>query len=315
MRQQVPFRLKKLLHYAPIAAQFCKTKQEECLSKDELFDPIGDRRHQKSSGLIHRYPNRILLLPTEKCFVHCRFCFRKCFKESKNVSKFDLDFAINYLKTHPNINEIILTGGDPICAPLPVLKEICSQISKIKHIKHLRIHTRALIAKPKVIDKALIDCFVSSEKVLWWVNHINSDKELDKDLIAYIQLLKSSGFSLMAQSVLLKNINDTQSKLIKLLQKITDFGIKPYYLHFLDPAPGTGHFAVSLISAVSLLKNLRGKISGHSIPNLMIELPNGEGKVVIDEQNIQQDLKLVLISPLSGKKIELNHAKVRGAAG
>ncbi len=289
----------------PLYLMAIPSKKENIRKPHELFDPIADAVHEKTPGLIHRYPDRVLLKVTNNCAIHCRFCFRK---NILNESTFDLKKAITYIKKHKEVWEVILSGGDPLILPDTKIEEIFVELSKIPHIKVIRIHTRVPVVAPQRITKKFLNFLAKftdqklekssvnfkattrtntatthapkSKKIIC-VIHINHPREITKDLETVVQNLNTKNIMTLSQSVLLKGVNDSAKTLSDLFRQLVQIGIKPYYLHQLDPATGTSHFAVPLPKARRIYDSLRGHLSGICIPEFMIEQPKGKGKIPV----------------------------------
>jgi len=265
----------------PLYLMAVPSKKENIKKSHELEDPIADSLHEKTPGLIHRYPDRVLLKITNACAIHCRFCFRKSILE-KNT--FNLEKAVKYLRKHKEIWEVILSGGDPLMLSDKRIEEILRNLSEIPHIKTIRIHTRIPVVAPERITKnftKMISKFSNSKKIIF-VIHLNHPREITKELAKISNILSSKNIMLLSQSVLLKGVNDSAKTLSELFRGLIEIGIKPYYLHQLDPSIGTSHFAVPLTKARAIYKSLRGNLSGICIPEFMIEQPKGKGKIPVN---------------------------------
>lgn len=259
------------------------SKKELKTAPYELLDPIADKAHGKAPNLIHRYKDRVLLMPTQACAIHCRFCFRKnLLTQQTNPTQPDLGKAFAYISRHKEIWEVILSGGDPLMLEPKKLREILIKLNRISHIKTIRIHTRLPVVAPNLLTQQKLTALKSSKKPLTIVLHINHPNEISKELIVKTKVLKPITNLLLSQSVLLKGVNDNTKTLKNLFTSLVEIGIKPYYLHQLDPAKGTSHFKVSLKRATTIYNSLRGQLSGICIPEFMIEQPNGKGKIPVN---------------------------------
>ena len=282
----------------PLYIMAVPSKKENIKKSHELIDPIADSLHEKTPGLIHRYPDRVLLKVTNACAIHCRFCFRKSILDENT---FDLEKAVKYLSKHKEVWEVILSGGDPLMLSDKKIEEILKTISEIPHIKTIRIHTRIPVVEPRRITKnfiKMISKFSNSKesprtsartsansithKKIIFVFHINHPREITKELAKISHLLSSKNIMLLSQSVLLKGVNDSAKTLSELFRELILIGVKPYYLHQLDPSIGTSHFAVPLPKARTIYNSLRGNLSGICIPEFMIEQPKGKGKIPVN---------------------------------
>lgn len=267
-----------------VVNQFIPTLRELSFRPEELEDPIGDERFSPVEGVTHRYPDRVLLKPTYQCSAYCRFCFRR-YKVSDSDYRLQgetLRNALRYIQEKTQVWEVILTGGDPLVLTQKRLAEIVLPLATIEHVKILRIHTRVPSLLPSRVNGELVDLFQQSQKTVFVVAHINTASELNSDCIQAVKRLQNGGFTVLAQSVLLKGVNDNSAALEKLFRGLVEIGVKPYYLHYPDLARGTSHFRVPLAKAISLVEGLRGKVSGLCIPQLIVDIPGGSGKVVVE---------------------------------
>jgi lysine 2,3-aminomutase len=263
----------------PIAAQFLPQSAELLRAGDETLDPIGDQEHSPCPGVIHRYPDRLLLLPTRICAVYCRFCFRR---ESvgpghRGGGDFELAAAVEYIVGHPEIWEVIVTGGDPLMLAPERLQEIIAALSALPQLGAIRIHTRVPMVAPARITPALLGA-LASDKALYFAIHANHPREFTPGACRALRRLSAAGIPLLGQTVLLADINDDQSTLENLMRRFVENRVKPYYLHHLDPAPGTARFRVSLERGRQLVAALRGRVSGICQPAHVLDLPGGHGK-------------------------------------
>jgi lysine 2,3-aminomutase len=263
----------------PIALQFVPDGEELTVAEDELEDPIGDNAHSPVRGLVHRYPDRVLLMPTMSCPVYCRYCFRRdrVGRAAGAPSADDLETAYTYIETNPGIREVILTGGDPLSLSDARLRRILDRLAGIAHLNNIRIHTRVPVALPDRVTDELIAA-LQSDIPVWMVLHSNHARELTDDVAAACDRLSRGGISLLSQSVLLKGVNDDVDTLTDLFRRLVHLRVKPYYLHHPDRARGTARFRVTLAEGRALVAALRGNISGLCQPTYVIDIPGGFGK-------------------------------------
>ncbi|PWD86349.1 KamA family radical SAM protein [Ignatzschineria cameli] len=266
--------------------QFIPSIAENHILPEELDDPIGDGRFTPVAGVVHRYPDRALLKITQLCEVYCRFCFRKEMigQKGENLTKSELQNALDYFAEHQELWEVILTGGDPLILSIRRLREVLLALAAIPHLKSIRIHSRIPLISPEKISPellALLDEVMASGKMLTVVLHANHAAEFSPEGRAALRALRSKGVMLLSQSVLLKGVNDNLPALKALMYTFVENGVKPYYLHQMDLARGTSHFVVSNEAGIALINQLREEISGICIPRLIIEIPEGEGKRVL----------------------------------
>jgi lysine 2,3-aminomutase len=274
----------------PIARQFVPDVAELITAPHEHPDPIGDDRFSPVKGVVHRYPDRALLKPLLICPVYCRFCFRRetVGPDGGLLSEAELDAAVAWFAAHPAVREVILTGGDPLMLSARRLGAIIARLSAIPHIEVLRIHTRVPTADPARIDAALIDA-LATDRSLWLVLHANHAKEFTTEARTALTLVRRAGIPLLGQSVLLRGVNDSVEALEALFRAMIAVGVKPYYLHQLDAAPGTARFHVPIEEGQRLLAGLRGRVTGLAWPTYVLDIPGGHGKVPIGPRYLQDD--------------------------
>ena len=264
----------------PIGRQFIPSPAELIQAPHESADPIADDRLSPVKGIVHRYPDRALLKPLLICPVYCRFCFRRehVGPDGGLLTAAELDAAFDYLAAHPAITEVILTGGDPLMLSPRRLREILQRLEAIPHILTLRIHTRVPVAAPEMVTADLVSA-METEKPLWLVVHANHAREFTPAAHAALDLLRRAGIPLLGQSVLLRGVNDNEPALEALFRAMLAARVKPYYLHQLDPAPGTAQFNVPIEEGLSLLSGLRGRVTGLAWPTYVLDRAGGMGKV------------------------------------
>jgi lysine 2,3-aminomutase len=266
----------------PIARQYVPDAREAITTDEERADPIGDAAHSPVKGIVHRYPDRVLLKPTHACAVYCRFCFRREMvgPGGAALDKDELDAAIAYIAATPAIREAILTGGDPLVLSARRLRDLVERLSAIDHLDWLRVHTRIPVADPSRVTNDLVAA-LKAGKTLWVAIHINHARELTKDALAACAKLADAGIPLIGQTVLLKGVNDSADTLDELFRALTKNRIKPYYLHQGDLAPGTSHFRTTLAEGQNLMRELRGRLSGLAQPTYVLDIPGGAGKIPV----------------------------------
>jgi lysine 2,3-aminomutase len=266
----------------PIAAQFVPTVHELDIKPNELIDPIGDHAHSPVAGIVHRYPDRCLLKLLLTCPVYCRFCFRReqVGQGDGLLSEAALESAFAYIESHPELWEVILTGGDPLILSPRRLGTVIARLNAIPHVKIIRIHSRVPVVSPALIDADMLAA-LNSEKPVYLLLHCNHARELTAEARAACTRLARAGIPLLSQSVLLRGINDTAETLTALMRALVEARVKPHYLHHLDLAAGTSHFRVPLAEGQALLKGLRGTVSGLCQPSYILDIPGGHGKVPV----------------------------------
>ena len=263
----------------PITQQFVPTPNELNIQDFEREDPIGDEPFTVAKGLVHRYPDRCLLKVSPVCAVYCRFCFRKEMIGSKgeSLTEEELEVCYDYIRNHPNIWEVIFTGGDPLVQPPSRLRKIFEQLHSIKHVAVLRMHTRVPIVDPKRINDNMIQA-LKVHTPTYVVLHANHPSEFTSEAKKAIDVLVDNGIPMYSQSVLLKGINDDERTLKDLMKCFIKHRIKPYYLHHPDLVKGTNHFRVDIETGQRLMKSIRGEISGLCQPTYVLDIPGGHGK-------------------------------------
>ena len=274
----------------PVARQYLPSVEELKTTPRELDDPIGDEVHAPVKGIVHRYPDRVLLKPVHVCAVYCRFCFRreKVGPGSEMLSADELKKAIAYIRNTSAVWEVILTGGDPLVLSPRRLREIVEMLNAIEHVKVIRLHTRVPVADPMRVTMELIDA-LQSDKGVYVVLHCNHANELTDKVRAATQLFLKAGIPLLSQSTLLRGVNDKAETLEALFRALTAMRIKPYYLHHPDMAPGTKHFRLSIAEGRKLVRAIWGRMSGIAQPNYVLDIPGGFGKVPAGDLWINED--------------------------
>ncbi len=276
----------------PMARQFIPTIGEMDVRADEISDPIGDDLKSPVRGLVHRYHDRVLLKAVGVCPVYCRFCFRREMvgpENNGNLNDHELDLAVGYIADHPEIWEVIVSGGDPLVLSPRRINELIQRLAAIEHVKVIRWHTRVPVVSPKLVTDELVAALTSTGKSVYVAVHSNHPRELTDAARAACRKLAGSGISLISQSVLLRGVNDDVETLEALMRGFVETGIKPYYLHHMDKAPGTGHFRVPIEAGQTLVQQLRHRLSGLAMPTYVLDIPGAYGKVPIGPEHIEQD--------------------------
>jgi lysine 2,3-aminomutase len=265
----------------PIARQFVPNVAELTTTPQEHADPIGDNAHSPVEGIVHRYPDRVLLKLVNVCAVYCRFCFRReMVGPGKQVLSADqLDAALAYIKAHPEIWEVILTGGDPLVLSARRVGDVSKRIAAIDHVKIVRLHTRLPVVSPEKITPALVRALKAPGVTTYVALHANHPRELTPAVRAACARIADAGIPMVSQSVLLRGVNDDVKTLEALMRAFVECRIKPYYLHHADLAPGTSHFRTTLREGQALVRALRGRVSGLAQPAYVLDIPGGFGKV------------------------------------
>lgn len=268
----------------PIARQFLPDARELAVRADEDGDPIGDGAHEAVKGLVHRYPDRVLLKLAPVCAVYCRFCFRREMVGPEHgvpLSSAEFEVALAYIRGTPAIWEVIFSGGDPLVLSPRRVREATEAMAAIGHVKVLRWHTRVPVVAPERVTPELVAALRATGQAVWVALHVNHPSELTADARGAIGRLADAGVALVSQSVLLAGVNDDPATLEALMRGLVEARVKPYYLHHLDRAPGTGHFRTSIAEGRRLVGGLRGRLSGLAQPTYVLDIPGGHGKVPI----------------------------------
>lgn len=274
----------------PIARQFIPDPSELITAPFENADPIGDDALSPVKGVVHRYPDRALLKPLLICPVYCRFCFRRehVGPDGGVLTNAELDAAYNWFSAHPSVTEVILTGGDPLMLSPRRLGRIIGTLSSIPHIQTIRIHSRVPVADPERLSDELAAA-METDRSMWLVVHANHAREFTPAARAALRRVQAMGIPVLGQSVLLRNVNDNVEALESLFRAMIAARVKPYYLHQLDPAPGTARFRVPIEEGRALLEGLRGRVTGLAWPTYVLDIPGGYGKVPVGPDYRQPD--------------------------
>ncbi|ACA14947.1 lysine 2,3-aminomutase YodO family protein [Methylobacterium sp. 4-46] len=267
-----------------IGRQFLPRAEELDAAPGERADPIGDAAHAPLPGIVHRYPDRVLLKPLHVCPVYCRFCFRREVVGPDGMgalSEAQLDAALAYVAARPEIWEVVVTGGDPFLLSPRRLERIGAALAATDHVRVLRLHTRVPAVEPERVDAALVAALKRFGRAVFVALHANHPGEFTPAARAAIARLVDAGIPLVSQSVLLRGVNDDPETLAALMRAFVENRVKPYYLHHGDLAPGTGHFRTSLPVGQALMRGLRGRVSGLCQPTYVLDIPGGHGKVPV----------------------------------
>lgn len=275
----------------PIAAQFVPSGAELVTTADERADPIGDDAHSPLPGLVHRYPDRVLLKLVHACAVYCRFCFRRETVGPGGPTLLGEEAfmaALAYIAERPAIWEVIFTGGDPLVAAPRRLATLINRFRAVEHVKVLRFHTRIPIVDPERVDAALLAALSETGKAVYVAVHANHPREFTSAARAALARLADAGIALVSQSVLLKGVNDDAQTMAALMRAFVEARVKPYYLHHGDLAPGTSHFRTTIAEGQALMRALRGRLSGLAQPTYVLDIPGGNGKVPIGPDYVDE---------------------------
>jgi lysine 2,3-aminomutase len=268
----------------PIARQFIPDPAELALQPNERVDPIGDDAFSPVEGIVHRYPDRVLLKLTHTCPIYCRFCFRREMVGPggrRALTAEQREAAFNYIRQRPEIWEVILTGGDPLVLSPPALRTVIDTLGAIDHVKIIRLHTRVPVVEPERITGELVAALRASGKTTYVALHANHPRELFPAARAACARIVDAGIPMVSQTVLLRGVNDDVETLGALMRAFVECRIKPYYLHQADLAPGTSHLRTSIEAGQELMRQMRGRVSGLCQPAYVLDVPGGAGKVPV----------------------------------
>lgn len=284
--QRVPLsfveRMEKGNIHDPLLRQVLPVIEEFEQPRGYVTDPLGEQDNEQP-GLLHKYRNRVLLIVKGGCAINCRYCFRRHFPYQDNKgSKAVWQQSLNYIAEHPELNEVILSGGDPLMAKDHELSWLVEQIASIKHIKRLRIHTRLPVVLPSRVTPELCATLQRPRLQVVLVTHINHANEINQEVTQAMAELKLAGVTLLNQGVLLKGVNDDVDTQVALSNRLFEAGILPYYLHVLDKVQGAAHFYVSDERAREIMAGLIEQVSGYLVPKLTREQSGKKSKTPLD---------------------------------
>ncbi len=270
--------------YDPIARQFVPDPAELVSQPHERPDPIGDDAFSPVEGIVHRYPDRVLLKLVHTCPVYCRFCFRREMVGPggrRALTAEQRNAAYTYVRQHPEIWEVILTGGDPLVLSPSALRTAVDTLGAIDHVKIIRLHTRVPVVEPERITGELVAALRTPGKTTYVALHANHPRELSSAARAACARIVDAGIPMLSQTVLLRGVNDEVETLSTLMRVFVECRIKPYYLHQADLAPGTSHLRTSIEAGQELMRQMRGRVSGLCQPAYVLDVPGGAGKVPV----------------------------------
>ncbi len=284
MRVPRPFaaRMRKGDPHDPLLRQVLPSSEERITDLDYSEDPVGDRAAQRLSGLLQKYRGRVLLLATDACAINCRYCFRRHLRGARPARQTHcLPKAIAFIKPRPDIREIILSGGDPLCLTDAKFATLTARLAEIAQLKRLRVHTRLPVVLPQRVSDRLLECLSPQRWQTVLVLHVNHANEIEAEVTAALARLRDARVTLLNQSVLLRGVNDSVAALAELSEALFTAGVLPYYLHLLDRVQGASHFDVPEPRAQSLMKGLRSRLPGYLVPRLVREVAGAPYKLPI----------------------------------
>ncbi len=266
----------------PIRRQSIPRVDEFRVSSAEMTDPCGEDAHTPTPGLVHRYPDRVLLMVTETCAMYCRYCTRKRMvgEEHAPMNEERLEAAIKYIKSKKNIRDVLISGGDPLMLSTGVLEHYLSELRKLKQIEIIRIGTRVPVTLPMRVNGELVK-MLKKYHPLFMSIHFSHPKELTPEVTRACTMLADAGIPLGSQTVLLRSINDRPSTMKKLMQGLLKIRVRPYYIYQCDLAIGTAHFRTPVSVGMNIMEELIGHTTGYAVPTLVIDAPGGGGKIPV----------------------------------
>ena len=276
----------------PIARQFVPDARELETDPAERADPIGDDAFSPTAGLVHRYEDRVLLKIVSACPVYCRFCFRReTVGEGQGglLPEADIAAALAYVASHPEVWEVILTGGDPLALSPRRLRDVLGRIAAIPHVKTIRIHTRVPVVLPGRVDEPLVAALRSIDRPVYVALHANHPREFSDAARAACARLVDAGIPMVSQTVLLAGVNDDSDTLVALMRAFVEARVTPYYLHHPDLAPGTAHFRLPVARGRELVAAMQARLSGLARPRYVLDIPGGFGKVSLEPASARSD--------------------------
>ncbi len=272
----------------PIRKQCVPVADEAVEVPGDLRDPLGEEEHEVAPHLIKRYPDRVLLLATDRCAVYCRFCTRsRMVGDGGGARSMDaLSEAFAYIEAHPEVHEVIVSGGDPLVMSTARIARLFERLAQIEHLTNVRLATRAPVTIPQRITDELVQALRKAHPSIWVMTHFNHPKELTEESSAALARLVDAGLPVMNQTVLLRGVNDHADTLEALFRGLVKRRVRPYYLLQMDPVRGTGHLRTPLDTGIAIMGALQGRLSGIALPKLIVDTPNGRGKVPVGPDTV-----------------------------
>jgi len=266
----------------PVRLQAVPALDELYVGQHDLDDPLHEDGDSVVPGLTHRYPDRVLFLITDMCSMYCRHCTRRRFAGQKDTGSHmdNVDLAIDYIRTHPEVNDVLLSGGDALLVSDARLEYIISELRKIDHVGVIRLGTRTPVVMPQRITPELVNMLKKYHPI--WINtHFNHSKELTPEVEKALALMANAGIPLGNQSVLLKGVNDCVNIMKKLVKRLIQLRVRPYYIYQCDLSKGIEHFRTPVSKGIEIIEGLRGHISGIAVPTFVVDAPGGGGKIPV----------------------------------
>ncbi len=290
----------------PIRRQAIPRVEEIHLSKSEMVDPLGEDRHSPVPGLVHRYPDRVLLLVTDQCAVYCRYCTRRRLVGSneRSITQGNFEEVLKYLKGHRKVRDVLLSGGDPLLLENERLEEMLSRLRVIPHLEVLRIGTRVPVTLPQRITSGLVRMLKKYHPLMISI-HFTHPKEITDQVRRACSELADGGMPLGSQTVLLKGINDKPYIMKKLVQELLKIRVRPYYIYQCDLVMGTEHFRTSVATGIQIMEKLRGHTTGYAVPTYVVDAPGGGGKIPLQpDYVVSKERGKIVLRNYEGKIFE-----------
>jgi lysine 2,3-aminomutase len=303
-------------HYLDLVREIGDPVWRQCvpdaheLEEDGLSpDPLHERRLSPVPGLIHRYPDRVVLLASSKCATFCRFCMRKHrYNQKTSISDNGSDEGLRYIENTPVIRDVILSGGDPFLLPDEILENLLAKLRRISHVEIIRVDTRIPVTLPERITPRLLR-ILKKFHPLYVNTHFNHPAEITGESSEACDRLADAGVPLGNQTVLLKGVNDDLTVMKQLVQKLLTLRVRPYYLHQMDLVKGTGHFRTRVEKGLEIMAGLRGHTSGLATPYFMVDLPGGKGKVPLLPEDVKREDGRLVFRNYLGERVEYPNVK------
>lgn len=273
----------------PIRQQVIPRAGEAVTSEEEMLDSLGEDEHSPVPGLVHRYPDRVLFLVTDRCAAYCRYCTRSRLVSNAQDYNFHPEFeqGLKYIEAHPEVRDVLLSGGDPLLLSDSKLDHLLGRLRAIPHVEFIRIGSRIPVFLPQRITPALCEIF-KKHGPIWMSIHTNHPKEATAELRAACERLSFAGVPLGNQSVLLKGINDDAEVMKALMHRLLRMRVRPYYIYQMDLITGGAHFKVDVRKGIEIIRALRGHTTGYAVPQYVIDAPGGGGKVPINPDYVEK---------------------------
>jgi lysine 2,3-aminomutase len=264
----------------PIRRQAVPVEEEYKLSPNDMIDPLGEDSHMPVPGLVHRYPDRVLFLVVEVCAMYCRFCTRsRVVGTTAGYSRpANIDAAIDYIRAHRKIRDVLISGGDPLTLSDDRLDDVLTKLKTIPHVEFVRIGTRNPVTLPYRVTESLCSV-LKKHKPVWMSLHFNHPKEVTEPVKRACGMLADSGVPLGSQTVLMRGINDRAAIMKKLFHELLKIRVRPYYIYQCDPVKGTSHFRTPVGAGLAIIEKLRGHTTGYAVPTFVVDGPGGGGKI------------------------------------